>query len=685
MILTLSSCVNESSRKPLCTLLAKVQETQLDLSDTPPPSSDPTNSQSPSARFICWAVCHVVCARFHLRLRRLLAFAPASTADSFPDGEVSPSTDHRLPFHVFFHLVRMIHQLLSSNPSHLATSLTALRPLDSDRSCLALLMQSALAHLLTLSELCKSAPLEKYHLSSTPLSDPVFLECHRLIVRLGLFEPLLFSMWSRLFSHVICISSSCQQSSFVPSHWNPRGETMNILRNYNCLNVELCIQALLTHHVQSALARREKSLAVLASLLQPEVGTDSVEIGLKHFFYLWQTHCPPFRELFSRICQCSDASCLFLSSFAQILPNLASIWQIRLFLQWLSKPLHRGAVGPHLAIMFDHFIAPRSRTTSAESTTAWSFKECPNCLRNPLPLGLQLLAIREACRLLQTIVLDNSSDSQCSVSIPLTTLMDYCARLPKSSRTLRSSVLELGDLLEQAIDRFTRAGNDGVYAVGCNSPVRDIQPVLDIASALQQLEEGTNTWLLDMAQSLLHHNPSVSNTRIATRLMQTLATYGPKLAPAMEHRITSVLEQSCSRCSPYLLYYTLVLGLSTTTACPSSPAATHRKSPVAVSLPLTPESDKSIVTVPVTGKLGPLFRIGQQLLFERIQRTITDSNWFISQTTDPLLRPSIQSHLVGLSTALIYVLQLLPQFPAIDALPMETEMMAFRFLRVLIE
>ncbi|KAF8567882.1 hypothetical protein P879_07669 [Paragonimus westermani] len=274
---------------------------------------------------------------------------------------------------------------------------------------------------------------------------------------------------------------------------------------------------------------------------------------------------------------------------------------------------------------------------------------------------------------------------QCSATIPLATLMEYCARLPKSSRTLRSSLLELGDLLEQVIDRWTRAGNDGVRAVGCSPPVRDIQPVLDIASALQQLEEGTNTWLLDMAQSLLHHNPSVTSTRIATRLMQTLVTCGPKLAPGMESRITSVLEQCCSRCSPYLLYCTLVLGLSATTACPSSPTSTHCKSGTAVSLPSTPESDRSFATIPVTGKLGTLFLIGQQLLFERIQRTITESNWVILQTTVPLLRPSIQSHLTGLSTALVYVLQLLPQFPAIDALPMETEMMAFRFLRVLIE
>ncbi|KAF8562755.1 hypothetical protein P879_11487, partial [Paragonimus westermani] len=417
LILTLSSCANGSSRKPLCGLLSKVHETQLDLSDAPPPSFDPANPHSPSARFICWAICHVVCARLHLRLLRLLALSSASTSDWFPDDEFLPSAD-RLPFHVFFHLVHMIHQLLSSNPSHWATSLTSLRPLDSDRSCLTLLMQLALAHLLTLLELYKSVPLEKCRFFSAPLSDPAFLECHRLIVRLGPFEPLLFCIWSRLFTHVICTSSSVQQLSFMPSDWNPRGETLGMLRNYNCLNVEICIQALLTHHVQSALTRGEKSSAVLASLLQLEVGTDSVEFGLKHFFSLWQTQSPPIRELFARICQCPEASCLFLSSFAQILPNLATIWQIRLFLQCLSKSLHPSAVGPHLAIMLDHFIAPRSCTASAVSAT---FKECPSCPRNPLPLGLQLLAIREACRLLQTIVLNNSPDSQ----VPFPFLFQY--------------------------------------------------------------------------------------------------------------------------------------------------------------------------------------------------------------------------------------------------------------------
>ncbi|OON20331.1 hypothetical protein X801_03790 [Opisthorchis viverrini] len=259
------------------------------------------------------------------------------------------------------------------------------------------------------------------------------------------------------------------------------------------------------------------------------------------------------------------------------------------------------------------------------------------------------------------------------MSVPLTTLMDYCGRLPKTN-ALRSSVLELGDLLEQAISVWTHVGSHAPPHGNGAPSSNQADLTIDVAGVLQHLESGSNVWLPDLAQVLLRQPSCHSHIRGAVRLLQAL----PDTDATAVQRLTSILRACCSRCYPTLIYFSLVFH--------SYPRSRHTVCEEQTTKASQPHTDHTICVTPQLGcsrhYRDNLLHQARVVLCQRIGR-----NHFLLPClfTDPGLDTSLQCELIGLTTALVHFLQIVPELPAVDVVPMETETVALRFLCVLTE
>ncbi|KER29664.1 hypothetical protein T265_03772 [Opisthorchis viverrini] len=619
-----------------------------------------------------WAVAQVCCIRLHLRLLTLLrGHAPSSPANtaSNPIQQSAHLLSHA--FHVLRQLVLAVHQLLVENP-RLATSLNKLTLEDGDTVgvLLQLVCQLTLTHFLTVIELtdcCKSFSERLCedqtalpHSFPNPLNSE-FQQLSRQFSRLGLFEPLFPVLWTRLSMLLVqllvpSVDGREQALITAPSIWSA---------SEHILCAEICAQANLTEQLRWAVKHGRNKTALLNRIVKPGPENKLLPTELIRLLDLWHSRVSPVVQLLEELANCPTGGSQLLSYLSESVPFM-TIVQLRTMLRLLSGQDRPPHINQRLAILWDHFIAPRPDEPS-------SLNECSTCRRPSLPLGLQLSAIREASRLFRLLLESEKTDkvtvSNHSMSVPLTTLMDYCGRLPKTN-ALRSSVLELGDLLEQAISVWTHVGSHAPPHGNGAPSSNQADLTIDVAGVLQHLESGSNVWLPDLAQVLLRQPSCHSHIRGAVRLLQAL----PDTDATAVQRLTSILRACCSRCYPTLIYFSLVFH--------SYPRSRHTVCEEQTTKASQPHTDHTIC---VTPQLGCLFRTAQQILFDRIQTIVSDPSCLRAVDFDPGLDTSVQCELIGLTTALVHFLQIVPELPAVDVVPMETETVALRFLCVLTE
>ncbi|TGZ73134.1 hypothetical protein CRM22_001692 [Opisthorchis felineus] len=647
--------------------LDRVLKVTLSVTD----KSSPADYEADSTNFsVQWAVAQVCCIRLHLRLLSLLRGHPPSPTNATSNHiqQLTQLLSHA--FHVLQQLVLAVHRLLMENP-RLAISLNKLTLEDGDTAgvLLQLVSQLTLTHFLTVIELtdcCKSFSERlsedqtvSPHAFPNPLSSE-FQQLSRQVPRLGLFEPLFPALWTRLSVLLVQLfvpsADGRDQALFTaPSIWSTSG---------HILCVEICAQAHLTEQLRWAVKQGRNKTALLNRIVKPGPEHKLLPTELIRLLDLWRSGVSPIVQLLDELANCPTGGSQLLSYLSESVPFMTVV-QLRTMLRLLFRQDRPSHINQRLAILWDHFIAPRPEVPS-------SVNECSTCRRPSLPLGLQLSAIREASRLFRLLLESEKVDkivvSNHSMSVPLATIMDYCGRLPKTN-ALRSSVLELGDLLEQAISVWTHVGSHAPPH-GSAPPSNQADLTIDVACVLQHLESGSNIWLPDLAQVLLRQPSCHSHIRGAVRLLQAL----PDTDATAVQRLTSILRACCSRCYPTLIYFSLVFH-----SYPRSRHLVCEKQTIKTSQPHTDN------TICVTPQLGSLFRTAQQILFDRIQTIVSDPKCLHAVDFDPGLDTSMQCELIGLTTALVHFLQIVPELPAVDVVPMETETLALRFLCVLIE
>ncbi|CAH8508850.1 unnamed protein product [Dicrocoelium dendriticum] len=249
--------------------------------------------------------------------------------------------------------------------------------------------------------------------------------------------------------------------------------------------------------------------------------------------------------------------------------------------------------------------------------------------------------------------------------------MGFCARFPKST-VLSSSLTALRDVLERAIDRLSNSTGASASALH-DASLEAYNKVPDVSSLLCQLEEDAKPWLLDSIRSVLRDSPSIGSVHAVAHLIQALTRSS---RGADQEHLSSLLQDCCLRCCPRLLQHILEPRQFSTPELSAEMANVSRLC----------DTDGDFISDGVTTKI-PL-RIGDQLLFRRMQQAITEPAHVLEQLADPTLCKSVQSYLIGLGTAFLHRLSSKPQMPMTSLTSSsspDTDIMASQFLHLLIE
>ncbi|THD26076.1 GTP-binding protein 10 [Fasciola hepatica] len=661
-----------------------------------------------------WAVMHVACTRLFLNLLRLLERSDraanrtggASVDRVFDAASPCPGLGQRqdtmdclkllsilaLPLSVLDAILDATHSHLCSYPQ-LANqlSLLVLNGTEIADTSAGLFIQLLLNHLISLHDLVESdfyqIALTKFGLWNPVeiswLSDPTWdHDCAQLltsitnrILLVGHFEPLLCTLWHQFIADIRRSTESYP------------GETNRMLENlctapYPWLNStstvladEIVTQTVLLTYLRESLNQEEKSVTLCHQLFNSasDYAPDWNLISIKRLFTLWQMGEPAVRQFFSQIGQCATSSRLLLEQCARIIPHL-SLSDLRISLQLIVGPLHPSVAGQQLAVLWDHFIAPRQQLHDRMDS------KCSGCARNPLPLGLQNQAIRAACVQLERLIRVTSSPTgidgneaatnlrSVTVPIPLAVLMDYCARLPR--HLTLPGLVQLGELLDRLVDKM--APGELSPRQGRVAPQREqSDTVLDVVSVIKRIDENRPDWLLVPIQSLLISPCSITGVRMATRLLQLLVSLKVE---HVDQKIKELLRKTCPSCCSRLLQYALTLDSG-------------------LPYPGLGQSDKTspmpeVQVSKITPQMNTLFRMAvicQDSLLDQIQKIVLHPEQLIDHESDCLLRDSAHSRLTGLCIALVHYLRLVPYLAATDAIPIESESLALRFLRILVE
>ncbi|VDQ00037.1 unnamed protein product [Trichobilharzia regenti] len=161
---------------------------------------------------------------------------------------------------------------------------------------------------------------------------------------------------------------------------------------------------------------------------------------------------------------------------------------------------------------------------------------------------------------------------------------------------------------------------------------------------------------MNSAKDLLKHC-DLSGTLNGIQLIHALS----ECTTISEKKISNILNSSCLRCSPRMLYYALVCGsssTSTSTSTLSSSMSTPTSSTPDITNLLSKPGPK---TSRITPCVNVLFQVAEKLLFKNIQDIVTNPMELFKET------------------------EVLPHLPAIDLVPIEKETDALSFLLILIE
>ncbi|GAA56505.1 huntingtin [Clonorchis sinensis] len=617
-----------------------------------------------------WAVAQVCCIRLHLRLLALLrGHAPSSPTNTASDPIRQLAQLLSRAFHVLRQLVLAVHQLLVENP-RLATSLNKLTLEDGDTAgvLLQLVCQLTLTHFLTVIELTdcwfflmnEGAPASNFPMG-------VFKSVHSLHPT---ENPLLAGMASWPSQHqlgvaevliVFWVCRRCQRcqgliTPFSSGFIRDANHLIdfNFVRRPRTTTLSLTFVFLLyLTAIRSASHSTGTVRAIISCALDPSIRPEHklLSTELIRLLDLWHSDVSPVVQLLDELVNCPTGGSQLLSYLSQSVPFMTVV-QLRTMLRLLSRQERRSHINQRLAILWDHFIAPRPEVPS-------SVNECSTCRRPSLPLGLQLSAIREASRLFRLLLESEKVDKimLSNVSTFFLTLFGF--------HFYSDCTVSCCCFFSLPPPPALHVGPTG-YTNGLLRPSSQNQrPPVVCARA-----SGSNVWLPDLAQVLLRQPSCHSHIRGAVRLLQAL----PDTDATAVQRLTSVLRACCSRCYPTLIYFSLVFH--------SYPRSRHVVCEEPTTKTSQPHTDHTIC---VTPQLGSLFRTAQQILFDRIQTIVSEPNYLRAVDFDPGLDTSMQCELIGLATGLVHFLQIVPELPAVDVVPMETETVALRFLCVLIE
>ncbi|CAL8083491.1 unnamed protein product [Calicophoron daubneyi] len=660
---------NECIRKAYADLIHRLIET-IFATETPK-AFDCRNTISNN--FYCWAVGQVACVRLLIHL--LLLLVPKSDSDHEPPIS-APQTegDHpsqpsprkhqlgdvlRVSILSLHRVIEALETLLRENP-HLASLLATLRLSESGlTTSLLMLCQIGLTHLLTLNDLTEPS---RYALLCTTYqtwetgssysdgdAEPPDLEqLSRHIRSIGTFEPLFYILWCRLTSTVPKFTALVDQSLDVPFC----GTTGRLL------NTELMAHIALLSSAQMEVNNRKKNSVMLAKLCRNS--DENSFLTFRRLITMWDSDEGPIRSLLSNLAKNKIRSQQLLDICDKALPTM-SLAEMRTVLRLLPCHLHPSTARKELALLWDHFISPMPGKASTASSS------CFNCRRTPLPLALQHSAAQEACRLLEKVIVITNKNGKMSCLIPPETLTSYHARLP-SSRIL-PSMAKLDQLLRRIIGSQSQTAPPAVVGADTNANRLDGINRVNVTKVLRQIESANNVWLLNCARATLLDGCCCStNVRMVVRLLHALVSDLSETA-AIDLQIHKMLHTCCFRCCPRLLQYILTLRPT-----PSVSTADHYV-----------DANSEHQSSAVTPRVDKLFRLGQQLLFEKIHQAIANPEHLFEEASDPILRDALQSYLTGLTAAVVQFLGLIPQLPAVDASPMESETLALSFLRVMIQ
>ncbi|TPP61144.1 hypothetical protein FGIG_05529 [Fasciola gigantica] len=561
----------------------------------------------------------------------------------------SQMTDlNSLPLSVLDAILDATHNHLCSYPQ-LANqlSLLVLNGVETADTSVGLFIQILLNHLINLHDLVES---DFYQIALT---------------KFGLWNPVEISWlsdptWDHDCAQLLTFIADIRRSTE-----SYPGETNRMLENlctasYPWLNStstvladEIVTQTVLLTYLRESLNQEEKSVTLCHELFNSasDYAPDGNLVSIKRLFTLWQMGEPAVRQFFSRIGQCATSSRFLLEQCARIIPHL-SLSDLRISLQLIVGPLHPSVAGQQLAVLWDHFIAPRQLHDRMDS-------KCSGCARNPLPLGLQNQAIRAACVQLERLI------RSVTVPIPLAVLMDYCTRLPR--HLTLPGLVQLGELLDRLVDKM--APGELSPRQGRVAPQHEqSDTVLDVVSVIKRIDENRPDWLLVPIQSLLTGPCSITGVRMATRLLQLLVSLKVE---HIDQKIKELLRKTCPSCCSRLLQYALTLD----SGLPYPGLGESNKT--------SPMSEVRVSKI--TPQMNTLFKMAQDSLLDQIQKIVLHPEQLIVHESDCLLRDSAHSRLTGLCIALVHYLRLVPYLAATDAIPIESESLALRFLRILVE